>query len=181
MNTADRSIGHIDYAVRRRFAFVQVLPDRKIIETYEKFSDETIREVALTLFDAVEKLFNKKEDSKEQGCLSPDYHKEDVQPGHSYFLVKSDDKDKQIEELAYKFTYQVWPLLKEYCKDGVLLCENENCKIEEIKINNKPLKLRDEVEPEKLVSAIKKLYESKYNKPQSEASEKEGVSQEESN
>src|SRR5690606_7974702 len=26
MNTADRSVGHIDYAVRRRFAFVNVLP-----------------------------------------------------------------------------------------------------------------------------------------------------------
>jgi len=26
MNTADRSVGHIDYAIRRRFAFVNVLP-----------------------------------------------------------------------------------------------------------------------------------------------------------
>ena len=26
MNTADRSVGQIDYAVRRRFAFVNVLP-----------------------------------------------------------------------------------------------------------------------------------------------------------
>ena len=27
MNTADRSVGHIDYAIRRRFAFVNVLPE----------------------------------------------------------------------------------------------------------------------------------------------------------
>ena len=27
MNTADRSVGHIDYAIRRRFAFVDVLPE----------------------------------------------------------------------------------------------------------------------------------------------------------
>ena len=32
MNTADRTIGHIDYAVRRRFAFRTLLPDRAVVE-----------------------------------------------------------------------------------------------------------------------------------------------------
>src|SRR5690606_7139407 len=31
MNTADRSVGHIDYAIRRRFAFVEVLPSAEVI------------------------------------------------------------------------------------------------------------------------------------------------------
>ncbi|HEU4554138.1 MAG TPA: AAA family ATPase, partial [Chitinophaga sp.] len=30
MNTADRSVGHIDYAIRRRFAFIDVLPDENV-------------------------------------------------------------------------------------------------------------------------------------------------------
>src|SRR5690606_14650101 len=33
MNTADRSVGHIDYAIKRRFAFVDVLP--QILENDE--------------------------------------------------------------------------------------------------------------------------------------------------
>ena len=41
MNTADRSVGHIDYAIRRRFAFVDVLPeeldDEKIVFQKELF------------------------------------------------------------------------------------------------------------------------------------------------
>jgi 5-methylcytosine-specific restriction protein B len=31
MNTADRSVGHIDYAIRRRFAFVDVNTDESVI------------------------------------------------------------------------------------------------------------------------------------------------------
>ena len=30
-NTADRSVGHMDYAIRRRFAFVTVLPDANVV------------------------------------------------------------------------------------------------------------------------------------------------------
>ena len=129
MNTADRSIGHIDYAIRRRFAFVQVLPDKDVIERYYD-KNPRLKEAAKALFDAVEKLFK-------DGCLSPDYHKEDVQPGHSYFLARD------IDELAFKFAYQVWPLLKEYCKDGVLLCEN--CKIE---LNGQVFPLKDKATSE---------------------------------
>lgn len=110
MNTADRSIGNIDYAVRRRFAFYQLLPDPSIIKGK-----------ALTLFENVAKLFGVRinDDSSlikgEDGILSQDYYWEDVLPGHSYFIAENIDIDK----LAYKFAYQVWPLLMEYYKDGV--------------------------------------------------------------
>ncbi|WP_336152363.1 AAA family ATPase, partial [Acinetobacter sp. 99] len=66
MNTADRSVGHIDYAIRRRFAFVSVLPDEKIIEN----------EQALNIFKEVVSLFEEH--------LSADFQKEDVMIGHSY-------------------------------------------------------------------------------------------------
>ncbi|MFZ0599020.1 MAG: AAA family ATPase, partial [Flavobacterium sp.] len=32
MNTADRSVGHIDYAIRRRFAFIDILPNPDVID-----------------------------------------------------------------------------------------------------------------------------------------------------
>ena len=82
MNTADRSIGHIDYAIRRRFVFVPVTPDPEVI-TCQPHVDEATRGCALTLFAAVAKLFDSKD-----GCLAPDFYKDDVQIGHTYFLAK---------------------------------------------------------------------------------------------
>ena len=104
MNTADRSIGHIDYAVRRRFAFVPCPPERGIIE---KTNSAEVNNKALGYFDSVAKLFDKPN-------LSHDYHKDDVQIGHTYFLAKS------AEELQVKMQYQVAPLLREYLRDGIL-------------------------------------------------------------
>ena len=109
MNTADRSVGHIDYAIRRRFAFVSVLPDEKIIEN----------EQALNIFKEVVRLFEEH--------LSADFQKEDVIIGHSYFIVK----DKA--ELAIKLEYEIKPILKEYLKDGILT-ESASTSIENLKV-----------------------------------------------
>jgi len=103
MNTADRSIGYIDYAVRRRFAFVSVLPD-----------DKYLKEKGKKLFHAVSDLFE-----GDNNHLSPDFHKDDVQPGHTYFMIQEGESADEV--LAMKFTYQVYPLLREYYKDGVLI------------------------------------------------------------
>ncbi len=108
MNTADRSVGHIDYAVRRRFAFVPILPDQGVIK--QTVQDQAVQANAVTLFNAVGALF----DNDEQGALNQDFHRDDVQPGHTYFLAQNRD------ELVDKSVYQVLPLLHEYVKDGVL-------------------------------------------------------------
>ncbi len=101
MNTADRTIGQIDYAVRRRFAFVQCLPDESLIE------DKT----ALDYFSRVEEIFNN------DSCISPDFDKSDVLIGHSYFMAKGKELTLKI---LYQIVYQVIPILEEYVKDGVL-------------------------------------------------------------
>lgn len=116
MNTADRTIGHIDYAVRRRFAFVTLLPDREVVANQESGITK-----AVELFYMVAELFE-----KDKGCISPDYYAGDVAIGHSYFLAKDD------EELKAKIQYQVIPILEEYLKDGVLL-KSAKDKIEKIK------------------------------------------------
>jgi len=110
MNTADRSIGHIDYAIRRRFAFADVLPDAIIVSKNSKFKE-------------VQKLF-KNDDGTKASTLSPEFNPDDVMLGHSYFI--GDEK-----ELKEKLAYQVIPLLKEYIKDGVLN-ENAQTKIDEL-------------------------------------------------
>lgn len=110
MNTADKSIGGIDYAIRRRFLFFEQLPDVKVIQKYKVENGATQVELntqASSLFFNVEKIF-------EEDYLSPEYRKEDVQIGHTYFLVDSKDK------LMKRFEYQIIPILKEYYKDGII-------------------------------------------------------------
>lgn len=110
MNTADRSIGHIDYAVRRRFAFVPLLPEEGPINS--GFGKKLFREIA--------KLF-KAENGGRAKTLSPEFHADDVQPGHTYFIARSSKESEVIDELVNKFAYQVYPLLREYFKDGILI------------------------------------------------------------
>ena len=105
MNTADRSVGHIDYAIRRRFAFVNVLPKDLTSELGDQFDS--------VLFAKVTDLFNTN--------LSPEFKKEDVQLGHSYFITKNTPIDIRWE-------YEIKPILLEYVKDGILIGQD----IEEI-------------------------------------------------
>ncbi len=121
MNTADRSIGHIDYAVRRRFAFIPMLPRLEDIETYHDLNNTGIKAIAKALFIAAGKLFVKDPETDRRDhaeILAPDFHADDVQPGHTYFMAKS------CPELINKFVYQVYPLLREYYKDGILVPPN---------------------------------------------------------
>lgn len=110
MNTADKSIGGIDYAIRRRFLFFEQLPDENVIKNYKIEEGNKQKELnvkACKLFKCVEKVFDHK-------YLSPEYRKEDVQIGHTYFLVDSEEKLKR------RFEYQIIPIMKEYYKDGII-------------------------------------------------------------
>jgi 5-methylcytosine-specific restriction endonuclease McrBC GTP-binding regulatory subunit McrB len=110
MNTADRSVGHIDYAIKRRFAFVDVLPKIEVIKN----------EMAKKLFGLVSALFVK-EDNTNSGHLASDFDYKDVQLGHSYFILKEGSVEDQIEELNMRVNYEILPILNEYIKDGILL------------------------------------------------------------
>lgn len=116
MNTADKSIGGIDYAIRRRFLFFSLLPEKEVIinynleDTANKDEQKSINEKAVVLFEAVSKLFDTEN-------LNSEYYKEDVQIGHTYFLVDSD------EQLYLRFKYQILPILHEYHKDGMFQFE----------------------------------------------------------
>jgi len=107
MNTADRSVGNIDYAIRRRFAFVTLKPEKQVIETVIK--DLNVKNKAINLFSAVNLLFTN---------IAPDYNKDDVMIGHSYFLADN------LSKLELKLEYEIKPILREYVKDGILLDNN---------------------------------------------------------
>ncbi|MFP9117696.1 AAA family ATPase [Flavobacterium sp. RNTU_13] len=118
MNTADRSVGHIDYAIRRRFAFVNVPAENlKLTQGLETFD--------AALFDAVTALFDTN--------LSPEFDKKDVQLGHSYFIDKSREKDGVT--IAIRLEYEIKPILREYVRDGVLTGESIKEKIEALTVS----------------------------------------------
>ena len=95
MNTTDRSVGSIDYAVRRRFAFV----------TLEADENKAPKGDARELFKAVRQFLK---ESKY------DMDIEDLMVGHSYFMTTDTDA------LKMKWQYEILPLLMEYHKDGII-------------------------------------------------------------
>ena len=121
MNTADRSLGSLDYAIRRRFAFIAEKPFGLDVEGFDE-----------DLFEKVSRLFVKNFDEyKESGwdqtmklepadTLSEEYKPEDVWIGHSYFLMQ-DEEDE--DNTSNRLLYEIIPLLEEYVRDGVLMAE----------------------------------------------------------
>ena len=113
MNTADRSVGHIDYAIRRRFAFVNVLPK----ELEKDFDRNLFKAVSKLFIDNYDEYINNPDiELKRAKTLSPEFRPEDVWLGHSYFITKNTPIDIRWE-------YEIKPILLEYVKDGILIGE----------------------------------------------------------
>lgn len=124
MNTADRSLGLLDYAIRRRFAFIAEKPFGLEVEGFDE-----------DLFEKVSSLFVKNFDEyKESGwdptmklepadILSEEYKPEDVWIGHSYFLMQDEEGNDNTTD---RLLYEIIPLLEEYVRDGVLTAEAQD-------------------------------------------------------
>lgn len=114
MNTTDRSVGNIDYAVRRRFAFVTLESKREVV--LEKNNNDE-KALAVHLFDTVKTFLEKNK---------TDMDIEDLMVGHSYFLAEDED------ELELKWKYEILPLLREYYKDGIIKTDvKKDCTIDD--------------------------------------------------
>jgi 5-methylcytosine-specific restriction protein B len=132
MNTADRSVGTLDYAVRRRFVFEHLPPNPNLLQ--ERGFDD-----GYGLFQQVKGLFLKSEQHEssqpERNHLSPEFDYDDVMIGHSYFMANGLNEG---EDLKNNLEYKIKPILREYAKDGVLIdnggdvmTEIENLKVSE--------------------------------------------------
>lgn len=104
MNTTDRSVGGIDYAVRRRFAFYTIPSQWSVVDAFYGVKDDE-KQQAKTLFNAVKRFLQK---------TKVDMDIEDLMVGHSYFMAKDG-------ELPLKWEYEIYPLLNEYFKDGICM------------------------------------------------------------
>lgn len=126
MNTADRSVGHIDYAIRRRFAFVDVLPEKLADDNQIIFKDDIFKIVSELFIKNYDNYINDKNlDLIPAETLISDFKPQDVWLGHSYFIQNrnNDDKGEEVlipEKFSTRIRYEIIPILEEYIKDGIL-------------------------------------------------------------
>ncbi len=122
MNTADKSIAITDYALRRRFAFVTLDPDRKVIERFYESEwgadGRTVKERALAWFDTCQAVV---EDRRHYAV------------GHSFFLApwaKGRSANEGLAFLRFQMEYRIKPLLQEYAEDGIRLSDDWQARLD---------------------------------------------------
>lgn len=93
MNTADRSLAVVDFALRRRFAWYSLKP--KPIKAKSFFKED---------FARIQEIFDWYASSSE---LS-------LQPGQGYFIADTN------EEMENRIKYEIFPLVREYLQEGLL-------------------------------------------------------------
>ena len=105
MNTADRSLAMLDYALRRRFAFYDMKPafeSDKFKEYIDKFNSDKLNK----LLDEIVKLNEAITDDSSLG--------EGFAIGHSYFCNLKEASDLALHRIV---EFELIPLLKEYWFD----------------------------------------------------------------
>lgn len=107
MNTADRSLAMIDYALRRRFAFVEFKPAFES-DGFKQKQNEISNEKYNRLINCVKELNEK--------IISDVSLGKGFRIGHSYFIPKnvSDVDDEWLSDVVH---YELIPLLEEYWFD----------------------------------------------------------------
>jgi len=99
MNTADRSIKLLDAALRRRFAFIEIMPDVTLLQG-AVVDDLPLDRFLSTLNERIARLEGREK-----------------QIGHSFLLDNGQPVD-DVKEFADRFRQEILPLLQEYCYDN---------------------------------------------------------------
>jgi 5-methylcytosine-specific restriction protein B len=99
MNTADRSLAVVDFALRRRFAWYTLTP------TPINFPDGSSRTFFKEYFEKVSSIFELYATDEELN----------LQPGQGYFIAKDET------EMKNRLIYEIMPLIKEYFAEGLIL------------------------------------------------------------
>ncbi len=119
MNTADRSLAMVDYALRRRFRFIYMEPAFNSEKFKKHLNNNNIEE---GIIDKIVTGFNRlntkiKDDSKDLG--------KGYEIGHSYFCTER-LPDESSEDWYKRIIYlEIKPLLHEYWFDDEETAENE--------------------------------------------------------
>jgi 5-methylcytosine-specific restriction protein B len=140
MNTADRSIKLLDAALRRRFAFIELMPD-----------PETLRGGRVLDLDLSQFLtgLNAKI-ARTEG--------REKQIGHSFLLTSSGEPVSSESDFAQRFRYEILPLLQEYSYEDYAELESY---LGSRLVNVEEQSLNDDVlsSPQELVDALRAQYQ----------------------
>lgn len=109
MNTADRSLAMIDYALRRRFSFIELEPGFET-EGFKAYQKGLGNEIFDKLVAAVERL---NEEIKNDSSLGKGFC-----IGHSYFCGLENPKDCTVSWMREVVEYDILPMLEEYWFDS---------------------------------------------------------------
>lgn len=120
MNTADRSIALLDTALRRRFEFIEMMPDVDILNTLNNGSD--------IIIDCNGKIINVCEIIKNINKRIEVLYDREHTIGHAYFIDLV--KNPTLENLERILKKKIIPLLQEYFYDdyekiGLILADNQ--------------------------------------------------------
>jgi len=98
MNTADRSLALMDTALRRRFDFVEMMPEPVLLSGLTIY-DINIQKMLTCMNDRIEVLYDREHTL-----------------GHAFFMGLSDisEESDRFEELCSVFSNKILPLLEEY-------------------------------------------------------------------
>lgn len=107
MNTADRSIALLDTALRRRFGFIELMPD------YTMLGTTTVEDIPLGLWL---KALN------ERICANVGRDARNLQIGHSY-LLEHERPIGDMSTFARVLQEDILPLLEEYCYEDYTILE----------------------------------------------------------
>ena len=120
MNTADRSLAMVDYALRRRFSFISLSPRFNTSEFNNFLQSKNIEN------GLIKKIINKMTALNEKIVKDEKNLGAGYQVGHSFFCPSSDDQDAYDNEWYQRVVrHEIRPLLEEYWFDdleGVAKC-----------------------------------------------------------
>lgn len=127
MNTADRSIALMDTALRRRFSFVEMMPESSVLMNIPEIEGINIIKMLDTINERIELLYDREHTI-----------------GHAYFTCLKDEPT--IEKLGNVFKNSIVPLLQEYFYEDyskIQLVLGDNAKEDKYKfILNTDVKLK---------------------------------------
>jgi len=109
MNSADRSIGHIDVAIRRRFGLYPMAARPEVVrQVWSSIGDRPYSDKVAALMERLNTTLGNGHDPSAAVELGV---------GHSYFLpTQKSSKETAKKQVRMKWEYQVQPLLREYAQ-----------------------------------------------------------------